>query len=142
MANTWQTGDDEGINAINVVPLVDVMLVLLVIFMVTTQFVEHRSPTIPIDLPAAASGEETKTSLLSLVVNKDGLLFLNNRQIDEDGLKAFIQKTKARDPQKKLQALVYADERLPHGRVVELLDIMRIEGVDDIAVNTKKQEIE
>ncbi|MEZ4268891.1 MAG: biopolymer transporter ExbD [Myxococcota bacterium] len=138
--------DDEGITQINVVPLVDIMLVLLIIFMVSTEFVQHElknriPPNIPIELPKAASAEETEPSLLSLVLNKEGALFLNGKESSMQDVRAYIDQMKA-DGKSKMQAVIAADKRLSHGAVIELVDVIRLWGIDDFAINTKPQEIE
>ncbi len=137
--------DDEGITGINVVPLVDIMMVLLVIFMVTTEFVQNQlknrvPPNVPVELPKASTAEETNPSLLSLVVNVDGDLFLNGKEASLDDVKDYV--LKLQNEGKKLEALVAADKRLTYGDVVGVIDALRRLGVPDVAINTKKQEIE
>ncbi|MBD89551.1 MAG: biopolymer transporter ExbD [Deltaproteobacteria bacterium] len=140
-------GDDEedGMTGINVVPLVDIMLVLLIIFMVSTEFVQQElknkiPPNIPVELPRAASAEETEPSLLSLVINKDGDLFLNGKEATQAEVKTYVDEMKGKGT--KMQAVIAADERVSHGSVIELIDVIRIWGIDDFAINTKRQEIE
>ncbi len=145
MAGFSAEEDDEGINAINVVPLVDIMLVLLIIFMVSTEFVQQElknriPPNIPVELPRAASAEETEPSLLSLVINKDGDLFLNGKPGTMPQVKTYIDEMKTK--KSKMQAVIAADERISHGAVIELVDNIRLWGIDDFAINTKRQEIE
>ncbi len=145
MAGPIGGDEDEGINAINVVPLVDIMLVLLIIFMVSTDFVQQElknriPPNIPVELPKAASAQDTNPSLLSLVINKEGLLFLNGNPSDLEGVKGYVDRMIAEG--NKMEAVVAADERITHGRFVEIVDALRIWGIDDFAINTKKQEIE
>ena len=136
-------GDDDLITSINVTPLVDVILVLLVIFMVATELIhEQRAPqVIDVDLPAAASAEKLlNQGLLNLVIDQAGQLYMNGEETNLDGVKAAIGTTRQRGV--KAQALITADERTPHGVVVELMDTLRLEGVIDIAINTRKQAIE
>jgi len=137
--------EEEGLNQINVVPMVDIMLVLLIIFMVSTEFVRHDlknriPPNIPVELPRAASAIETEPSLLSLVLNKDGDLFLNGKLAEMTDVKTYVDDMKAKGA--KMQAVVAADENLSHGAVIELVDTIRLWGIDDFAINTKRQEIE
>ena len=143
--DAYQEDGDEGLNAINVVPLVDIMLVLLIIFMVSTEFVQHElrnriPPNIPVELPKAASAEETDPSLLSLVINKDGVLFLNGEESNLKSVQTYVDKMLADGS--KMQAVIAADERVSHGAVVEVIDSVRLWGIDDFAINTKRQEIE
>jgi len=138
--------NDEGLNEINVVPLVDIMLVLLIIFMVTTEFVQEKfddyrpPPNIPLQLPRAATAEETNKSLLSLAINKDGDIFLNGNKTNLDGIKTYVTDMKARGA--KLEAFVAADERLTHGAVLRVIDTVRLLGIPDVAINTKPMEIQ
>ena len=145
MAGSFQSEDDEGINDINVVPLVDIMLVLLIIFMVSTEFVQQElknriPPNIPVELPKAASAEETEPSLLSLVLNYKGELFLNGQPGTMGEVKTYIDGMQSKGS--KMQAVIAADERISHGAVIELVDTIRLWGIDDFAINTKRQEIE
>ena len=138
--------DDEGLSGINVVPLVDIMLVLLIIFMVSTEFVQAElknkiPPNIPIELPKAASAIDTNPTLLSLVITRTGDLFLNGEPSDLPRVKTYIDDMKAKGTD-KMQAVIAADERVMHGVVIDLVDNIRLWGIDDFAINTKRQEIE
>jgi biopolymer transport protein ExbD len=138
--------DDGGLSGINVVPLVDIMLVLLIIFMVSTEFVQAElknkiPPNIPVELPKAASAIDTNPSLLSLVINRTGDLYLNGQPSDLPKVKLYIDKMRAQGTD-KMQAVIAADERVSHGAVIELVDNIRLWGIDDFAINTKRQEIE
>jgi biopolymer transport protein ExbD len=139
--------DDEGFNDINIVPLVDIMLVLLIIFMVTTEFVDKRPeipdalPKVPIELPSAASADRTQsTTLLSIALNETGDVFLNGEKSSLDGIKARVAELKTRGD--KTEAFVAADKRLAHGQVVAVIDALRLLGVADVALNTKPMEID
>ncbi|MCA9542603.1 MAG: biopolymer transporter ExbD, partial [Myxococcales bacterium] len=119
MAGGSRLEDDDGLNEINVVPLVDIMLVLLIIFMVTTSFVQEQfeqdkpPPNVPVMLPKAASAQETNKMLLSLAINAGGELFLNGKPATLADVRAHVEEMKARGA--KLEAFVAADERLTHG---------------------------
>jgi biopolymer transport protein ExbD len=145
MAGVTGDDDDDGITQINVVPLVDIMLVLLVIFMVTTEFVnqelKNRIPmSVDIQLPKAASSQDTNPALLSLVLNSEGEIFLNGKPSSTQAVKDYVLMLQSQG--KKLEAVLAADERLTHGQVVEVIDALRVLGVGDVAINTKRQEIE
>lgn len=136
---------EEGITEINIIPLVDIVLVLLIIFMVTAQFLTkppEPPPGMEVELPKAASGEDISPSLLSLVINKDGKIFLNGKVestagIDSD-LRDFLKDKKPAD----LEAIVAADQGISHGHVIQVIDTLRLLGVDRFAINTKRQDIE
>ncbi len=147
MAGGTNFGDDqdEGITGINIVPLVDVVLVLLIIFMVTTHFVQEDlrnriPPNVKIELPKAASATETHPTLISVVMDRRGRLFLNGTESSPQALRDHVSELKAKG--KKLEAIVTADRRLSHGQVIAVIDILRVMGVPDVAVNTRRQEIE
>ncbi len=123
---------EEGINDINVTPLVDIMLVLLIIFMVTTTTIV--APSIKIELPEASTGGPTESSMLGLILGEDGTLLLNGEEITEEGLRAYIQGPDSGDPA-EMQAIIAADAECRHGAVVHLIDLIKQEGVIQFAIN-------
>lgn len=128
------TGDDEdGINAINVTPLVDIMLVLLVIFMVASAYIVKD--TIEVELPKAATGGESPDLTLSLVLDRDNNLFLNGAPSSEAEIANACQTAVAKNPE--VQAIIAADEGVRHGRVIRLIDLIRINGLTKFAINVK-----
>jgi biopolymer transport protein ExbD len=129
-------GDDEGrmITDINVTPLVDITLVLLIIFMVTTSYIVN--PSIKVDLPRSTTGTEQSKSALALTIKVNGSLYLNGDPATEAGVETFIRNTIKTQPD--LQALLAADKDVPHGRVVELIDLVRKAGVRKFAINVEK----
>ena len=74
--------NDEEITGINVTPQVDVVLVLLIIFMVTANFIVRE--TVEVDLPRAANGGETVQGLVNVVLDKQGKLFFEGTEVSED----------------------------------------------------------
>jgi biopolymer transport protein ExbD len=137
MAGTGKGGDDDIINDINVTPLVDIMLCLLVIFMVTTSYVVADS--LKVDLPEAATGDTTEPSvvMITYVVDKDTgarQLYLNGEKADEPGLRAHIQKVKA-EGKKDVQAVIAADKAASHGEVIHIIDVVKQEGIIKFALN-------
>jgi biopolymer transport protein ExbD len=124
-------GDDE-ITGINVTPLVDVTLVLLVVFMVTASYIV--APAIKVELPKASTSEATPQSTLSLVLTREGTLYLNNAPVQPEDVRAFVRAQRARGAE--LQAVLAADAAVPHGRVVAVIDLIKSEGVTGFALNT------
>ena len=140
-----QHDDEEGINEINIIPLVDIVLVLLIIFMVTAQFLNQPPeppPGMEIELPKAASSEEISPSLLSLVINKEGKVFLNGEPESKAGIDADLKAFLVGKVPKDLEAIVAADQEISHGHVIRVIDSLRLLGVDRFAINTKSQDIE
>lgn len=139
MAGTTKGGDDGDalISDINVTPLVDVMLCLLVIFMVTTSYVV--SDSLKVDLPEASTGDATEPSviMITFTVEKDtGVrqLYLNGEKADENALRAHIKKVKA-EGKKDIQAVIAADKIASHGEVIHLIDVVKQEGILKFALN-------
>jgi len=131
MAGGADFDDGEGITGINVTPLVDVMLVLLIIFMVASSYIVK--PSIEVNLPKAATGGDTLDTTLSIVITEDGQLFLNGEKADEEAVKARCKTVAKIDDQ--AQAIIAADKGTPHGTVVRIIDLVRQNGVLKFAIN-------
>src|ERR1700736_4879847 len=110
MAGGTQYEDEEGgsgtISEINVTPLVDITLVLLIIFMVTAPMIVNN-PSIKVELPKAATGDETLKTTLALTLARDASgavgLYANGEKTDEEHVKAMIPDLLAKN--KDLQAI-------------------------------------
>lgn len=140
MAMKMATGDDLVVD-INVTPLVDVMLVLLIIFMLTSTTLQAVEPTqaLKVELPAAATAQQKPSNPLSIVLDKRGNLYLDAVLRTSAELEQAVRQRVAQEP--NVTALVSADRTATHGDVVGLMDSVRLLGVRDIAINTKKQDI-
>ena len=122
--------DDEGlISGINVTPLVDVMLVLLVIFMVTARIIVSQG--MPMDLPKAASGETVQT-VFSIELSVDGKTVVDSAPVPSDEAIVDLAK-RAKEKNKDLRAVIRADSKVEHGRVIHVLDLLNRTGVSKIA---------
>lgn len=126
---------DEIMSEINVVPLVDVILVVLIIFMVTAPMI--MKPSINVNLPKAASGEATTPSKLNITIGTDGKLNLDGQAVDDAQVQAKAQEEAAKNPD--IQAIISADKDVPHGRVVSVLDIVKGAGVKKFAISIDKK---
>jgi biopolymer transport protein ExbD len=119
----------EAITGINVTPLVDVVLVLLIIFMVTAKLIVSKS--VPLDLPKAASGSDIQT-VFSIVLAADGSTQIDSKSVPNDD--AILGQAKAaRDKNPELRAIIKADSAVPHGRVIHVLDLLKQAQVAKIA---------
>ena len=130
--------DESGVfSDINVTPLVDVTLVLLIIFMVATPLIVNN-PSIKVDLPKAAAAEATERTSLDLALQRDPAggyrLFVNGRAGDEDLLKTLVPDLLARTPD--LQATLAADKGVAYGDVVHVVDVVKGLGVHRFALET------
>ena len=127
--------DDELISEINVTPLVDVVLVLLVIFMVTATYIVRAS--IEVDLPRAAHGGEATGTILSVVLTRDGEVFLDGVRRTEGELVARTRAAVAKDADTR--AVISADKGALHGAVVHVIDLVRGAGVTRFAIHVEKE---
>ena len=132
-ASGYGNDDDSGrmIVDINVTPLVDITLVLLIIFMVTVSYIV--SPSIKVDLPQAGSGGEQQRTALALTLTAQGALFLNGAPSNDTALAQYVAGALPRNPD--LQAVIAADRAVAHGAVVHLIDVVRRAGVRRFAIN-------
>jgi biopolymer transport protein ExbD len=130
---------DDLITGVNITPIVDVALTLLVVFIVSASFILSKS--IPVELPRAASAGETPVGLLALVVTRGGELYLNGQPATLDDIPGAVAGARSRLAEgEKLTGFVSADVQAPYGRFAEVVDRLRIEGVTDIALDTRPAE--
>ena len=125
--------DDDTITGINVTPLVDVVLVLLIIFMVTASFIV--APSIKVELPQVSKADDPPPRSLHFMVDQAGTIYLNDKKVDEASLPPLIQKEVAANAD--VQVLVSADKKVPYGQVIHLLDVVRSSGVKKFAISVE-----
>ncbi len=135
MAASVEEHGDE-IAAINVTPLVDITLVLLVIFMVTATYVVKDA--IAVDLPRAASGGETVGQTLAFALDRDGTLYVDGRAATPGEAREAVRAAVARSPEAR--AIISADRAVSHGRVVEVIDLVKREGLTRFAIDVEREE--
>jgi biopolymer transport protein ExbD len=136
MPSSSGPSNDGIISGINVTPLVDVMLVLLVIFIVTAKIIV--TPAVPLDLPHAAHGEEVQV-ILSVIVPVRGPVLVNGAPLPND--EALTEKARAAaagDPE--LRAVIQADGDVPHRRVIHILDQLKGAGLTRVAFGALPDE--
>lgn len=134
MAAKISGDNDEPISDINIVPFVDIILVVLIIFMITTPFIVK--PSINVNLPKAASGEESVPSQMNLTLTAKGDLLLNGQPATKEQVAEFAQKAIAEKPE--TQAIIAADKDVPHGDVVSIIDTIKGAGVTKFAITIDK----
>ncbi len=126
---------DDVMSEINVVPLVDVILVVLIIFMVTAPMI--MKPSINVNLPKAGAGDATAPSKLNILISKDGNLLLDGKSASDEQIRIAATDESKRNPD--IQAIISADKDVPHGRVVSVLDIIKAGGVKKFAISIDKK---
>jgi biopolymer transport protein ExbD len=117
------------ITGINVTPLVDITLVLLIVFMVTAKLIVHRQ-AVPLDLPKAASGEAVQ-EVFGVAIDSEGSFQIEGRKLPDDELLARARAAVRAD--QDVRAVLQADGRVPHRRVMHALDLLREAHVAKVA---------
>ena len=135
MAGTNFQDDDEPIAAINIVPFVDIILVVLIIFMVTTPII--MKPSINVDLPDSTSGDSTEASKLTISINKAGEVKLNGQTSTLQEISTYSKELVSKKP--GIQAIISADKGITHGRVVEMIDTIKSAGVKKFGISIDKK---
>jgi biopolymer transport protein ExbD len=137
MVSGGNAGDEgELIADINVTPLVDITLVLLVVFMVTAPMIMN-TPSIKVELPKAATGEETTKTPLGLTLQRQPAggysLYLNGDKMDEPNTRVRIARLISGD--RELQVIIAADRGIAYGDVIHIVDLVKGLGVHRFALN-------
>ena len=133
-ASSTQRG--EPITSINVTPLVDVVLVLLIVLMVTAGYIAKQA--IAVDLPKASMGESLQLTL-AITIESDGNLFLDATRITRELLQQRIRQAHTQDPE--VRAVIAADGATRHKSVVSVIDLLRREGVSKFAINVQPEDV-
>ena len=118
---------------INMTPLIDVMLVLLVIFIITAPLM---TSSLRLDLPKAEAGRPSDApAFISLALDDQGRLFFGDEALDKPALAERVRDAAARDPATEVQ--LRADKRVPYGRVAELISLLQEAGLTRIGFVTE-----
>ena len=135
MAFGTQDETDDVMNEINMTPLVDVMLVLLIIFIITVPVMKHA---VNIDLPrASASPDDAKPETIRLSVDADGKYFWNEGMLPDDQLEARLQAEAGRNPQPELH--IRGDKAVRYERVAQAMAAAQRAGLRKIGFITEPQ---
>ena len=127
-----RTPGTQPMSDINMTPLVDVMLVLLVIFMLTAPLL---TSTIKLDLPQSDAAQPGQSSpFVTVVIAKDGQVFLKDQALDLSQLAQQLSLTAQSSPQTEVQ--LRADSALPYGRLVEVMGVAQKAGLNRIGFVT------
>jgi biopolymer transport protein ExbD len=125
--------DDGMMSEINMTPLVDVMLVLLIIFLVTIPAMHHA---VKIDLPHASSQpQDEKPAHVDVAIEADGTILWNDQKIDDAALDARIAQASKETPQPELR--LRADRKVPYERVADVMSAAQAGGLSKIGFVTQ-----
>lgn len=135
MAGAANQNDDEPIAAINVVPLVDVILVVLIIFMVTAPLV--LKPVIDINLPKSSSGDEAPAAPLNVALSANGQLMVNGEASTTEQLALIATKTAGEKPD--TAAILQADKAVTLESLTAIIDVIKSAGIKKVAFSIEKK---
>jgi biopolymer transport protein ExbD len=137
MAGTLGGGKGKGatISGINVTPLVDVVLVLLIILMVSSTYIVAQSLKVQLPKAHATDGTAEKPSTVTLL--KSGGLRWNDKDATEEEVQKGLKVAVEADPETNL--VVSADKEVQHGRVVHVLDLAKLAGITKFAINVQAE---
>jgi biopolymer transport protein ExbD len=125
-----------GIVGINVTPMVDVVLVLLIIMMVSATYIVSQS--LKVELPKTASSDDTVSKTYVVTITKDGAFFFNDKPTSKADLPALLRGAKAENA--NLNLVITADEQARHGSVVGVIDLAKVEGITKFAINVEAKQ--
>ncbi|MEQ5837844.1 biopolymer transporter ExbD [Paraburkholderia acidicola] len=137
MTSPFANDEDDGLmNEINMTPLVDVMLVLLIVFMVTIPAIRHA---VKIDLPHASSQkEETKPAQVNVSVQADGTVLWDEQKVDDATLREKIATAAKMTPQPELH--LNADRKVPYEAVAEVMSAAQAGGLTKMGFVTEPKQ--
>lgn len=136
MAGGFQNqSEDEPIAAINVVPLVDIILVVLIIFMVTAPLV--LKPVIDVNLPKSSSGDESPPAPLTVAIGRDGSIAVNGQIATTEQLAVLAAQAVAGKPD--TAAILQADKTVTLETLTAVIDIIKTAGVKKVAFSIEKK---
>jgi biopolymer transport protein TolR len=128
-----RTTGPQPMSDINMTPLIDVMLVLVVIFILTAPLL---ASSLKLDLPKTdAARPQDAAQFVQLALDKSGQLYLNDQPTTIESMRARLSELALRNPQTEVQ--LRADEAVPYGRVVELLGVAQKAGLNRIGFVAK-----
>jgi biopolymer transport protein ExbD len=136
MVGKARASDTETISDINVTPLVDIVLVLLVILMVTASYVASKA--IPVELPSGSTGADVP-STLAIAIDDRGVALLDGAPVSIELLREAVRAARRSDAQTR--AAIAADGGTPHREVVRIIDLLRQEGIDRFAINVQPEDV-
>ena len=121
---------------INVTPMVDIVLVLLIIMMVSATYIVSQS--LKVELPKTASSDDTVSKTYVVTITKDGEYFFNDKPTPKADLPGLLRGAKAEN--ENLNLVITADEQARHGSVVGVIDLAKVEGITKFAINVEAKQ--
>jgi biopolymer transport protein ExbD len=123
---------------INLVPLIDVLLLIIIFFMITTTF--KLTPGISLDLPSSTTAQNVKSSVLRIVAVSDNEIYVDKTRVDIAGLPALIKQRAGSGDSSGLKAVVEGDRGASYQLMVSVLDALRRGGIDSVGLRTRVEQ--
>jgi biopolymer transport protein ExbD len=120
---------------INVTPMVDIMLVLLIIMMVAATYIVSQA--LKVELPRTATSDETVSKTYVVTIKKDGQYLFNDKPTTLAGLSEELKA--ARKATKEVNVVITADQAALHGHVVGVIDLAKVQGISKFAINVERR---
>jgi biopolymer transport protein ExbD len=127
---------NSAIVGINVTPMVDVVLVLLVIMMVSAVYIVSQS--LKVELPKTATSDAPANTPLAVTITNQGKYLFNQKPIEESALRSEFQRAKAQSADASL--VITADRSAYHGDVVHVIDLAKVEGITKFAITVDRTQ--
>jgi biopolymer transport protein TolR len=124
--------EEDAITGINVTPLVDITLVLLIIFMVTARFISEPSIGVTLPKSSSSSAGEASHQNVFLTIDHSHQIFIDNLRVDQASVGARIKEMLQKKPD--LHLIIRADKNITHGEVISVLDEVRSQGVTEFGI--------
>ena len=122
---------------IEIIPRIDTIFFLLVFFMISTLSMSRYSG-LPVNLPKAATGQQPASESAAVSITPDGKIFIDKQEVPRESVRTLLQQRLSANPD--MLVLINADERVEHGRVVEIMDDARQAGVAKMAIAVKPKD--
>jgi biopolymer transport protein ExbD len=129
-----RNGRAAPIVGINVTPMVDVMLVLLVILMVSAVYIVSQS--LKVELPKTATSDQPASSPVAVTITKEGNYYYNQKPVSETVLIEQLRRARAKSD--AASVVLTADRETYHGDVVHVIDLAKLQGISKFAINVER----
>lgn len=128
--------DENGEQAINLTPLIDMVFILLIFFMVTSSFV--KEPGVDVDRPSAATATIKQQAAILIGVTDKGEVWIDKRRVDIRAVRANVERLHAENPEGAV--VIMADREAPTGVVIRVLDQSRLAGVESVSIAASMEQ--
>ena len=118
---------------LNLIPLIDIIMFLLIFFISTTSFIEE--PGVQVDKPQAASARQTEKNSIIFAITPDGKIAYGGKEIGLGGVRPTVKRLCAKEA---LPVVIQADENARSGTVIRVIDEAKLGGAKDVSLATEK----